>query len=129
MKEEIIKLQGSIDVHNEKFKAYSKLISKNNHRAEKGIAKAMAKTEKIVEDYDRRADVKARNTYYTFGGFMAVLTLVFGMLQKADGDTQALLTNKIDKNEERIANLLKENAKLQGELNGLRLYTETEIQD
>lgn len=126
---EIEKLKGDIQVHEEKFKAYNKLISKNNHRAEKGIEKAMAKSEKIVKDSKTESEIKFRNAYYVIGLFMAVLTLIFGMLQRSDSSNQEILTSKIDKNEERISNLLKENAKLQGELNGLRLYTETEIQD
>ncbi|MDA7992913.1 MAG: hypothetical protein MPJ25_07705, partial [Pirellulales bacterium] len=67
------KIKGDIQVHAEKFKAYSKLISKNNHRAEKGIEKAMAKSEKIVRDSKTESEVKFRNAYYVIGLFMAVL--------------------------------------------------------
>ena len=126
---DIEKLKGDIQVHREKFKAYDKLIKKNNHRAEKGIEKAMAKSEGIVKDSKQESDVKFRNAYYIIGIFLAVLTLVFGMVQNSDSENQKLMIDKIDKVEERQSQVLQKVAELQGSLEGLRLYTETEIQD
>ena len=126
---QIVKLQGDVAVHEQKFKDYGKLISKNNHRAEKGIEKANTALKDAVKTSREEAAVASRNSYYIVGTFLAILTIIFGMLQSSDSANQTIMTEKIDRNEERIANLLKENAKLQGELNGLRNYTEQEVED
>ena len=126
---EITKIKGALDVHKEKGEARDALIRKNNHRAEKNIGKSIKKTDALEEKIDKKSDVKFRNAYYIIGLFMAVLTLVFGMLQKADGENQKLMIDKIDKVEERQSQVLQKVAELKGALEGLKNYTETEIQD
>lgn len=102
----------------EKINTNGDLIRKNNHRSEK----AVSKLQKRLEGELKFSSDKTANTSRL--GVMVAVALL-GLFQWQQNSTRDL----IDRNEERIANLIKENAKLQGELDGLTLYTKTEIQD